>query len=294
MSEIRLHGRGGQGTVLAAEMLANAFVLGGYYASVIPSYGIERRGSAVMASARYSKTPIREKTRVYEPEILLILDPALAEKDNVYEGFRTGGTIVASSKKIEHILEKGVKPGLVGIIDAKTIALENIGRDIPNTIMLGAFAKTTGLVKLEDLKLAVKQNFSGKVLEKNLHALEHGYNDTHISTYNIEINNDEKELTFETGKTFCNTPTSFDFESAWIDSDKGYATIRTGEWRLLRPVFDSEKCIKCGMCAIYCPTGCVKVIDNVYIPDYEYCKGCGICGNECPVYAIKMNKEEEF
>lgn len=294
MSEIRLHGRGGQGTVLAAEMLANAFVLGGYYASVFPSYGIERRGSAVMAFARYSKSPIREKTRVYEPEILLILDPALAEKDNIYEGFKPGGTIVASTKCLEHILSKDVKPGLIGIVDAKAIALEDIGRDIPNTIMLGAFAKTTGLVKLEDLKWAVEHNFTGKILEKNIRALEHGYNDTQVSLFNVELKEDNKVTTFETEKTSCKVPTSFDFESAWIDSDKGYATIKTGEWRIVRPIYNKDKCIKCGMCAVYCPTGCVKETDNVYTPDYEYCKGCGICANECPAHAIKMNKEEEF
>jgi len=294
MSEIRLHGRGGQGTVLAAEMLANAFVLGGLYASVFPSYGIERRGSAVMAFARYSKSPIREKTRVYEPEILLILDPTLAEKDSIYDGFKAGGTIIASTKSIEHILQKGVKPGLVGVVDAKTIALEDIGRDIPNTIMLGAFAKTTGLITLKDLKWAVEQNFSGKILEKNLRALEHGYNETQISKFDFKFDESHKKPTFEIEKVSCKNPPPTKFESAWSDCDKAFATINTGEWRLVRPVYDKDKCIRCGMCNVYCPAGCVKVVENVYNPDYKYCKGCGICANECPVHAIEMIKEEGF
>ena len=117
MAEMRLHGRGGQGTVMAAEMLANAFVLEGKYASVFPSFGIERRGSAVMAFTRFSDKPVREKTRVYKPEILMVLDPSLLEKPEIYSGFVQGGTIVATGKDPQAILAHGVRPSTIILVD---------------------------------------------------------------------------------------------------------------------------------------------------------------------------------
>lgn len=293
MGEIRLHGRGGQGTVLAAEMLANAFVLGNQYASVFPSFGVERRGSAVMAFARYSDNPIREKTRIYKPDMLIILDPTLIEKRDIYNGFKQGGTIIACAKSAEQILNMGVKPAVLGIVNGMDIALEETGTNITNVVMLGAFAKVTGLVEMENLKKAVEGQFSGKLLDKNLSILDRGYNETQVFKFDVEAVEEDEKPIYEIEKILCNEPPSTSFESAWSDCDNRYAVINTGEWRFKKPVLDKDTCRQCGWCSIYCPVGCIKADEaGYYVPDFDYCKGCGVCSYECPAHAIKMIIEE--
>ncbi|MBS7526179.1 2-oxoacid:acceptor oxidoreductase family protein [Fusibacter paucivorans] len=295
MGEIRLHGRGGQGAVIAAEMLANAFVLGGRYASVFPSFGVERRGSAVMAFARYSDDPIREKTRVYHPDILMILDPTLLEKKEIYNGFKRGGTIIASAKSVDQILSMGVKPARIGLIDGMSIAFEETGTNITNVIMLGAFAKVTGLVEVDHLKTAVEGQFAGKLLNKNIGALARGYNETQLYEYEVAEEDDEGEHLYMQKKIACEAPPKTPFESAWKDCDKGFQTIQTGEWRFMRPTLNKKACRQCGWCSLYCPTGCIKASeDRYFVPNFDYCKGCGVCARECPAHAIKMVIEGEI
>ncbi|CAK7021919.1 MAG: hypothetical protein DELT_02445 [Desulfovibrio sp.] len=295
MAEIRLHGRGGQGTVMAAEMLANAFVLEGNYASVFPSFGIERRGSAVMAFVRYGDSPIREKTRVYHPEILLVLDPSLLEKKDIYNGFVTGGIIVTAGKDPDQVLHMGVEPSVIAMVDGMGIALEETGTNITNVIMLGAFAKATGLVSLEHVKTAVEGAFSGKLLAKNLKGLQRGFDETVLHTYNVARAAEKETFIFEEKKTSCTEPAAMVFESSWSDCTEKLQTIKTGEWRFKRPVFEKDSCKQCGICAMYCPVGCItQQSSEYYIPDFTYCKGCGVCANECPAHAIVMHFEEEL
>ncbi len=293
MGEIRMHGRGGQGTVMAAEMLANAFVLEGKYASVFPSFGIERSGSMVEAYARFSDSEIREKTRVYDPEYLIVLEPSLLSKNVIYKGFLANGTIITCGRDVNQIVEAGAKPARVGLVDGIKIALEETGTNITNVIMLGAFAKATGLVSLESIRNAVEHTFSGKLLQKNLIALQRGYDETEVVTLEQhETKAIEKHL-FEEHKTACAAPPATPYEAAWSCCDDRYATISTGEWRFEMPVLDRDACRKCGWCAVYCPIGCIRQNEaGYYVPDFKYCKGCGVCANECPADAIKMVIEE--
>ena len=122
MSEIRLHGRGGQGVVVAAEVLSNAMMKQGKYCSVFPSFGIERRGTAVIAFARVADAPVREKSKCYHPDILMVFDPSLLSKPETYEGFRNGGTIVACGTDVNEVLASGVKPGRIVMVDGLKIA----------------------------------------------------------------------------------------------------------------------------------------------------------------------------
>ena len=141
MSEIRLHGRGGQGVVVAAEVMSNAMMKQGKYCSVFPSFGIERRGTAVIAFARVADAPVREKSKCYHPDILMVFDPSLLSKPETYEGFRNGGTIVACGTDVNEVLASGVKPGRIVMVDGLKIAFETIKKNITNMIMLGTFAK---------------------------------------------------------------------------------------------------------------------------------------------------------
>ena len=85
----------------------------------------------------------------------------------------------------------------------------------------------------------------------------------------------------------------FKYEGPWSDADKLLLCLDTGSWRIERPIVDKDKCIRCGICAIYCPTQCIYYKHEYFIPDLGYCKGCGICAVECPCKAIKMNPEEQ-
>lgn len=293
MGEIRLHGRGGQGTVIAAEMLANAFVLGGKYASVFPSFGVERRGSAVMAFARFGEMPIREHTRVYRPDILLMLDQSLTENPSNYDGFRHGGIIVANTKNEENIANLKLNQKVLAIVDGTKIALEETGTAVTNTCMLGAFARATGLVQLENIKKALALYFKGDILTKNLRALERGY--VELKVINFAPQQAVPVAKGSVGDKVSIAPPkdSNPFPAAWSDVDKKMITVQTGEWRFRRPDLHKAACRLCGWCSIYCPAGCMKLgNDGYYHPDLSYCKGCGVCANECPAQALKMNAEE--
>lgn len=182
MYEIRLHGRGGQGTVMAANLLARALAEEGKHVVAIPSFGFERRGAPVAAFLRFDDAPIRRMTNIYEPDCILCIDPTVARAVNIFEGIREHATLVQATRKPLGDLKLPQRVVRVGLCDAVGIALEIFGRPITNTLMLGAFARTTGLVKLESLRGALKAEGSLRdaALEQNLAALARGYRATTV------------------------------------------------------------------------------------------------------------------
>lgn len=228
MGEIRIHGRGGQGTVVAAEMLANAFVLGGKYASVFPSFGVERRGAAVMAFARFGQEPVREHTRVYRPDIVLILDQALTHSPACYEGLKRGGIIVANTTNEQSIVNLNLTQQLLATGDALKIALEETGTTITNTCMLGAFAKATQSVELADLKQSLSMYFKGTTLTKNLRSLERGFDEVKISHFQQSMQPAEEPAPRIISGTIQAPPIKSPFPAPWVDGEEKLVTVRTG------------------------------------------------------------------
>ena len=175
MKEIRIHGRGGQGAVTTAELLALAAISEGSYAQAFPSFGPERRGAPVTAFARVSDRPIRLRSKVYEPDVVLVLDASLLELVAVEEGLRAEGILVANmvgdGSGLEARLGRGQR--LVAI-DGSGIAREILGRPITNTTMLGALVKATGVVKLESFEGPLKKRF-GRLADRNYEALRRAY-----------------------------------------------------------------------------------------------------------------------
>ena len=294
MSEIRLHGRGGQGVVVAAEVMSNAMMKQGKYCSVFPSFGIERRGTAVIAFARVADAPVREKSKCYHPDILMVFDPSLLSKPETYEGFRNGGTIVACGTDVNEVLASGVKPGRIVMVDGLKIAFETIKKNITNMIMLGTFAKATGMVGIEDLQAAMVTGLGPAMAKKNETAMKRGYDEAVIYDYNNVEKEEKAKPLFLEHITSCKQPPKPAYEAPWGDTSETYQIAATGTWRFRRPVVEKENCVKCGICASYCPVQCIKT-DNegYYVPDYDYCKGCGICVNECPKKTISMQLEEK-
>jgi len=176
MKEIRLHGRGGQGVVKASQIVVRAAVAGGKNGQFIPFFGVERKGSPVFGYLRISEKPIRRKMQVYEPEILVIMDDSLVGLPATYAGLKDGGIVVINSAKAVDELGIPSNAGEVAIVNATNIAEELLGRNIPNTSMLGAFAKASGLIDKEILFTEVEKAF-GAVNRK---AAERAFEETVI------------------------------------------------------------------------------------------------------------------
>jgi len=179
--EIRWHGRGGQGAVTSAELLARAAISEGKYAQAFPSFGPERRGAPVLAFVRIStKEPIRIRAEIAQPDVVVVLDPGLLTIANVTSGLKENGIAVINTKKSAEQLRKefGIK-GSVATVDATNIARETLGVPITNTTMIGAVLRAAGVVKLESLIEPLNDRF-GRLAERNIKAMQRAYEETLI------------------------------------------------------------------------------------------------------------------
>jgi len=167
MLEIRFHGRGGQGAVIASEILASAAFYEGKYVSSFPYFGVERRGAPVTAFTRIDNKPIRVKTQIYNPDHVVVLDHSLLKLVNVTKGLKDGGLVLVNT--IKDPKELNINAKVLATVNASEIALNHSlgshSAPIVNTAILGAYAKVSGTVKLESLKKAIEENVSGMVDE---------------------------------------------------------------------------------------------------------------------------------
>jgi pyruvate ferredoxin oxidoreductase gamma subunit/2-oxoisovalerate ferredoxin oxidoreductase gamma subunit len=175
MIEVRFHGRGGQGAVTSAELLAAAAFSAGKEAQAFPFFGVERRGAPIQAFCRIDGKKIRLHQNVYEPDYVVVLDDSLFSSVNVFEGLKDSGTVVIASKKPASEFKAPKPTQKVFVVDAYEIARGILGKPIVNTAMLGAFAKITGLVPIDKVKEAVAERFSGALAEKNAQAVQKCY-----------------------------------------------------------------------------------------------------------------------
>lgn len=160
MKELRFHGRGGQGVVKAAQIIVSSVVDTGKYAQFIPFFGVERKGSPVFGFLRVDDKNIRIKTQVYTPEILVVFDDTLLSMEKTFEGLQKNGVVIINTKKTIEELDLPKNAKQVYLVDATGIALENINRNIPNTTMLGAFAKVCEeFINWEVLQANIKVKF---------------------------------------------------------------------------------------------------------------------------------------
>lgn len=270
MIEIRLHGRGGQGAVTANEILAEAAYYEGKYAQAIPMYGTERRGAPVTAYLRLDEFRVRERDLVHEPDIVMVLDPVIAQRPAVVEGLKEGGLVIANYPHPPEIYPLGGN-FMVSTVDATAIALETLKRPITNTAILGAFSKVTGLVKVESIEKAILRRFPGALGEMNVKAVRMAFERTPSPVQaRGELRKDEEGPL----------------------SGSGYGLIRSAAgWRTFRPVWSLDKCTGCRICWIYCPDNAIGWVEERPTVDYRKCKGCGICVNECPTKAIEFRRE---
>ncbi len=174
MIEIRIHGRGGQGSVTMAELIAEAIFYDGKFSQAFPNFGVERRGAPVTAYVRADKKFIRLRSQVYEPDYIIVQDPSLLGAVDIFAGAKKGTVVLLNSEK-EDLNFKVPSDIILKTIPAKKIAMEIIGKPIINTIMLGAFAKLSGLTEMRSVEKAINERFSGDIADKNVKAAKRGF-----------------------------------------------------------------------------------------------------------------------
>jgi len=177
--EIRWHGRGGQGAVTSAELVAQAAISEGKYAQAFPSFGPERRGAPVLAFVRIdSQQPIKIRAEIAQPDIVVVLDPGLLSIVNVASGLKENGIVIMNTKKSFQDVSATLKAKCrLAKVDATTIAREVLGVPITNTTMVGALIKASGVVELESLVEPLQNRF-GRLAERNINAMKKAYEDT--------------------------------------------------------------------------------------------------------------------
>ncbi len=273
MIEIRFHGRGGQGAVTASRIIAIAAYEEGKYSQAIPMYGTERRGAPLTAFVRIDDVRVRERELVHNPGISIVLDPLLAKQQSVVDNLLPGGLVILNSTEEPEDVQLG-GDFKIATVDATTIALETLGRPITNTAILGAFAKVTGLIKVESIEKALKKNFPGRIGEMNIAAVKRSYAEVKGPVQATVTDAPEEKLDIHVG---------------------GYGVLKdVSSWRVFTPEIDVDKCISCKACWIFCPETAIEWDEETKKPSIRYnaCKGCGVCANECPVDAIEMVRVE--
>lgn len=177
MFSIRIHGRGGQGAVTAAEVLSVAAFNEGRHAQAFPTFGSERTGAPVVSFCRIDDRPIRLREPITHPDALIVQDPTLLHQVDVFGGLSPSGYLLVNTSK--HPDELGIgefvatlDPRRTLTVPATELAREHLGRPLPSATLLGAFAALTGQVSLEAVTAAIRHRFSGQVGEGNARAAE--------------------------------------------------------------------------------------------------------------------------
>jgi len=181
MLEIRLHGRGGQGAVTSAELLALSAINEGKYGQAFPSFGPERRGAPVVAFCRVDDKQIKVRTEINNPDIVLVLDPSILRIVNVTAGLKDDGILITNTKYTADEIKKEL--GLtckIAVVNATKIAREELGLPITNTTMLGALLKAQAVVDPDSLIEPLENRF-GRIAVKNITAFKRAFKETRLA-----------------------------------------------------------------------------------------------------------------
>ena len=183
MFQVRIHGRGGQGVVTAAELLSVAAFDEGHHAQAFPSFGSERTGAPVVAFCRIGDEPIRVREPVVNPNAVVVQDPTLLHHVDVFAGLQHGGYVLVNSERTS--VELGLtdltedSDARVITVGATEIAMRHLGRNVPNIVLLGGFAALTRIVTLASVTHAVNEKFAGKVAAGNIAAATEAHKHVH-------------------------------------------------------------------------------------------------------------------
>jgi pyruvate ferredoxin oxidoreductase gamma subunit len=178
MLQVRIHGRGGQGVVTAAELLSVAAFDEGRHAQAFPTFGSERMGAPVTAFCRIDDRPIRAREPITEPDALIVQDPTLLHQVDVFSGLAPAGYVLINTERdlsalgLDDLADRMNHPDRLITVPATQLAREHLGRPLPNAVLLGAFAALTGAVSLDALTTAIGEKFAGRTAEGNVRGAE--------------------------------------------------------------------------------------------------------------------------
>ncbi len=186
LTEIRWHARAGQGAVTAAKLVADTALSTGAFIQAMPEYGPERTGAPLKAYTRLSDEPIEVHNSIRTPDIVVVLDETLLDIVDCLEGIKQGGTVILNTSLDAKSAREKLKADesiRVAVVNASDIALSTIKRDIPNTPIVGALAKITGVVNVDDVKARLRDTFGKKfsedVISANLQSVDRAYEEVH-------------------------------------------------------------------------------------------------------------------
>ncbi|MCP4762468.1 MAG: hypothetical protein GY870_11860 [archaeon] len=298
---VRFHARGGQGGVTAAQLCVDSFDGLGVCQ---PRFGAERMGSPTESYARMSKNPnlVRTNEQVYSPNYVGVLDDSLLEDINVTEGMTPGGyLIVNTDMSFDEIKAKVNRTDInYAKLDATKLALDILGRNITNTVILGALVKVSnGVFTLDQLKNAIFKTFKQKLAEKNAKVVEMAFEKTEVLDlgHKMDFMADAKVTWSHIGLGNLGYK-ELDKAGVWY-TPGGSEAVKTGSWGVSIAVWDKDKCIDCQRCFLICPD--LTIIrklgdDGLYHMagvDAFHCKGCGLCNKICPKGALVQQMKKD-
>lgn len=322
MIEVLWHGRGGQGAFTAARLLGAAATLSGErYALAFPSFGPERRGAPMRAFTKISDGPIGDRTAVTKADIVVYLDGTLFAPGWETE-VKPGGVCLVNSA--EPLVATPSAPRLLAV-DAIAMAMEKLGRPIPNTVFLGLIAGLGTCVSKEEVNEAIRQYMSEKLHAKNIELVEEAAklaasadvcegNGTGESSQTSTMASSTEavissiaaprpkrsaDAIIPTLRSSVPGPEVYAQDTCF---EGGFLTQKNAGWRNVRPVVDTDKCTGCLQCYLYCPDGTIFKREleaaggkpkHTIAFDYDFCKGCGVCASVCKFGAITMANEAE-
>lgn len=299
MFRIRFHGRGGQGMKTASRILGLAFFGEGYEVQDAPRYGAERRGAPIFAYVRADTTPIHERGIITHPDLVVVADETLVGMPvaGVLQGVDVHTVLLIAGGEAADIWRERLKTE-ARIVTLPILATEDVS-EIPfvGATCAGAAACLTGIIPETTLKKAIADELSAlgpEVVAENVSRAMAAYEQVGASRGWV------------TQRSFDTAPTA---PPAWIDlpldgsalaapaihEGATSTMVRTGLWRTLRPVLNSEHCNKCiWICGSFCPDGVISEgADGYPVIDLDHCKGCMVCVTQCPTHAMEVLPESQ-
>jgi pyruvate ferredoxin oxidoreductase gamma subunit len=294
MFRIRFHGRGGQGMKTASRIAGTAAFRQGYYAQDSPIYGAERRGAPMMAFTRFDGRPILERGVIATPDLVVIADPSLLTDPLVrpLRGLVRNGTVLINSTGSHDSIQ-----ATVVIRDFTGLALSHTSSTAALSVALGSAAARLAGIDWRFIEHAVREelrdlNLDTSGLERNVDLARASFSETSQP----DIINLSPDSGMSNADMYVVTPS---YEGPWagtasVASSANTPQRKTGDWRVMRPVIDTERCTHCWICYVHCPDGAIT-LDAAEAPhiDYGVCKGCLICAEQCPIDAIGAERESE-
>jgi len=284
VKEMLLVGRGGEGVVLASQILADTFARAGLWVQSFPEFTAERRGAPISAFLRWDETSrIHRRYKLHDCDVLVVVSPSPPSPE-VVRAVRPGGLIVLNSEtRFRHAGPFGVVRVPASRIAQENGILSSEGRPMGNVAVLGACVRLLLPQGLGFLEQAVASRL-GAVAEANILAAREGY--ARCTRQRTLAGDTPVEAALDPGQAREPRPSRPLVPVSTTDSRGNH----TGTWSLDRPLLTRE-CTACALCALFCPEGAISRIDHSMVIDYLYCKGCGICEVVCPVRnAIAMEE----